>query len=153
MKRNSALHLSSHRSSKSNDSYASKEIQMLKNVLVRGKLSLTLSPEYPVVRKPTCSVFSSLFHCPYHRVYLAVFGRQKETTTAATTTKALKFACKVKSVSMEEDFFTETEKTFKKVRKTRNRNGANMRRSVSQSNLMRPYYKVYLAFFGRQKTT
>lgn len=60
MKRNSALHSSSHRSSKSNDSYASKESQMLKNVLVRGKLSLTLSPEYHVVRNPTCFLFSLL---------------------------------------------------------------------------------------------
>ena len=33
---------------------------MLKNVLVRGKLSLTLSPEYHVVRNPTCLLSSLL---------------------------------------------------------------------------------------------
>ena len=81
---------------------------------------------------------------------MAVFGRQKETITAATTTKALKFACKVKSVSMEEDLFTERKLSKRFARPEIET--AQMRRSVSQSNLMRPYYKVYLAFFGRQKT-
>lgn len=64
---------------------------------------------------------------------MAVFGRQKETTTAATTTKALKFACKVKSVSMEEDFFTERKLSERFARPEIET--AQMRRSVSQSNL------------------
>ena len=98
--------------------------------LVRGKLSLTLSPEYPVVRNPTCFLSSLL--CFIIRITEYTWQSSVAKKKQLSSNNNESFEVRVQSqVGIDGRRFVHRKKTFKKVRKTRNRNGANAQKRVT----------------------